>query len=619
MLGLYAWVLFVALGAAVLPVLLLMPSLPRRRALVRGLARAVLKLTRMRVTVRGFEHIVTPCIVVANHESYLDGVVLQAVLPTSFSFIIKREMASVPLAGTLLRRIGAEFVERQNRQRSAGDARRLMRNAAQGQALAFFPEGTFGAEIGLRRFHIGAFAAAARAHLPVLPIAIRGTRACLPPDHILPRPGPIDVQILNMIAVPPADNIAEEFERAPHMRDAARAALLAALHVPDLAARDLTAEVRADATQTLLERYARESAVRGYDTDPAQRAALGRLEALRTRVLAARPAGFLGRWTRRLTEPRARSAGRHGIYLYGAVGRGKTMLMDLFFDSLPEDQGQRRHFHHFMRDVHERLRSVRRRRAPLEAVARDLAAQLRVLCLDELYVSDIADAMILGALFEALLRQGVWLVITSNQAPADLYKDGLQRSRFLPTIALLEFELEQCPLAGELDYRLRQLQRAPIYLDSDASDSDARLRRLFAQLEGEQGDTRQALSILGRAVPVVRCRGDVAWFEFDVLCEGSRSQNDYAELAQEFRTIMLSHVPVFSAPEQDDAARRFIALVDEFYDQGTKLIVTAAAPPQELYRGDRLAAAFQRTASRLVEMQTAAYLARPRREQVIPN
>jgi cell division protein ZapE len=361
----------------------------------------------------------------------------------------------------------------------------------------------------------------------------------------------------------------------------------------------------------LQQRYARESAQRGYDADPAQQAALARLEALRARVLAARPAGvrarLFARWSRRLTDPR-------GIYLYGGVGRGKTMLMDLFFDSLPAGEGQRSHFHHFMRDVHERLRSTQRRRAPLEAVARELAAQWRVLCLDELYVSDMADAMILGALFEALLRRGVWLVITSNQAPADLYKDGLQRSRFLPTIALLERQLEQYPLAGSLDYRLRELQRAPIYLDSNAADTDARLQRLFAQLEGEHGESRQSLSILGRTLPVVRCRGDVAWFEFDVLCEGSRSQNDYVELAQEFRTIMLSHVPVFSAPEQDDAARRFIALVDEFYDQGTKLIVTAAAPPQELYRAGRLAAAFQRTASRLVEMQTPAYLARARRE-----
>jgi len=364
----------------------------------------------------------------------------------------------------------------------------------------------------------------------------------------------------------------------------------------------------------LSERYEREAAARGYDPDPAQQAALARLEALRARVLAAPAGGLLGRWARRLAGARAQPAGDRGIYLYGGVGRGKTMLMDLFFDSLPPDaQAQRSHFHHFMREVHDRLRGMRRRRAPLEAVARELAAQVRVLCLDELYVSDIADAMILGALFEALLRQGAWLVITSNQAPAGLYKDGLQRSRFLPTIALLERELEQCPLTGAQDYRLRQLQREPIYLDSNARDSEERLQRLFATLAGEHGETRQSLSILGRTLPVVRCRGDVAWFEFDVLCEGSRSQNDYVDLAQEFRTIMLSHVPIFSAPEQDDAARRFIALVDEFYDQGTKLILTAAAPPQELYRGQRLAAGFQRTASRLVEMQTPAYLARPRR------
>ena len=291
------------------------------------------------------------------------------------------------------------------------------------------------------------------------------------------------------------------------------------------------------------------------------------------------------------------------------------MLVDLFFDSLPAGEGQRSHFHHFMREVHERLRSLRRRRAPLESVARDLAAHRRVLCLDELFVSDIADAMILGALFEALLRRGLLLVITSNQAPAELYPDGLQRNRFLPTIALLERELERCRLAGELDYRLRQLRRAPIYLDSSAGDSEAHLQRLFATLAGEHGESASVeLTILGRTVPVVRCRGDVAWFEFDVLCEGSRSQNDYADLAQEFRSIMLSHVPVFSAAEQDDAARRFIALVDEFYDQGTKLIVTAAAPPPELYRGVRLAAAFRRTASRLVEMQTPEYLARARRQ-----
>ena len=232
--GLYAWSLFVLLALAVVPALLLVPTLRGRRSLVRAVARTVLRLTGMRVRVLGLERIGSPCVVVANHQSYLDGVVLQAVLPTSFSFVIKREMSSVPLAGTLLRRIGAEFVERQDRHRGASDARRLLRNAAQGHALAFFPEGTFSAEIGLLRFHIGAFAAAARADLPVIPIAIRGTRGCLPPTRILPAPGRIEVQVLASIA-PAATGASDGAERAARLRDLARDALLAALGEPDLA------------------------------------------------------------------------------------------------------------------------------------------------------------------------------------------------------------------------------------------------------------------------------------------------------------------------------------------------------------------------------------------------
>jgi len=223
--------------------------------------------------------------------------------------------------------------------------------------------------------------------------------------------------------------------------------------------------------------------------------------------------------------------------------------------------------------------------------------------------------MILAGLFEALLRHGVLLVITSNQAPHELYRDGLQRSRFLPTIELLEHRLVQCSLDGGADYRLRQLQRVPIYLDSRDPDSTARLQRLFTELSGESGRSRTEVVILGRSVAAVRCRADVVWFDFQTLCAGTRSQNDYVDLAQEFRTVLLSDVPVFSTPEQDDAARRFIALVDEFYDQGTKLVLSAAAAPAELYRGGRLELEFQRTSSRLVEMQSAAYLARSRRAQ----
>jgi len=374
--------------------------------------------------------------------------------------------------------------------------------------------------------------------------------------------------------------------------------------------------VPSSSAPTLRERYAHELRVRGYDDDTAQHLALERLEALRTRLLQRDARGFWRLVPRLLRRASGRAAGAHGtcgVYLYGPVGRGKTMLMDLFYDSLLLPERRRSHFHHFMRDVHEQLRRLSARRAPLEAVARALAAHTRVLCLDELYVSDIADAMILGALFESLLRHQVLLVITSNLAPHELYRDGLQRSRFLPTIALLEDKLQQCPLDGGIDYRLRQLQRAPIYLDSHAADSGARLQRLFTELAGEHGGCRTELQILGRTLTAVCARADVVWFDFASLCEGSRSQNDYADLAQEFRTVLVADVPVFSDAEQDDAARRFIALVDEFYDQGTKLVVSAAAAPSELYRGARLQQEFQRTASRLIEMQTAAYLARSRR------
>ncbi|HEY2418050.1 MAG TPA: lysophospholipid acyltransferase family protein [Steroidobacteraceae bacterium] len=224
--GLYAWLLFLLMAATAVPVLLLTPTLARRRAVVRALAGSVLRLIGMRVQIRGLERIQVPCVVVANHSSYLDGVVLAGALPPNFSFVIKREMSSVPLAGILLRRIGAEFVERTNKRRRGQDARRLIRKAEHGQALVFFPEGTFSEEVGLLRFHIGAFAAAARAEIAVIPVAIRGTRWCLPPGQALPRPGRIEVQIL--AALSPSDD-------AVALRDAARAALLTQLGEPDLA------------------------------------------------------------------------------------------------------------------------------------------------------------------------------------------------------------------------------------------------------------------------------------------------------------------------------------------------------------------------------------------------
>jgi cell division protein ZapE len=361
------------------------------------------------------------------------------------------------------------------------------------------------------------------------------------------------------------------------------------------------------------ERYERELAARHYLPDAAQSAVVDRLDALRTRLLAETQPGLIGRWLERLRPRPHGSRDTRGIYLWGGVGRGKTWLVDLFYASVPIRARRRIHFHHFMRDIHAQLRALRGRADPLELTAQRMARTTRLLCLDELFVSDIADAMLLGGLFEALLRHGVMLVITSNSPPDELYRDGLQRARFLPAIALLERELEVIALDGAMDYRLRQLRRQPIYLDSRDPSTATQLQKLFDGLAPEHGDSGTHLTISGRSLDAIRRRGEVVWFDFATLCEGARSQEDYVEIAHEYRTVLVSGVPVFSTPQQDDAARRFIALLDEFYDQGVKLILSAEAQPEALYRGERLQFEFRRAASRLVEMQTEDYLARPHR------
>jgi cell division protein ZapE len=299
-----------------------------------------------------------------------------------------------------------------------------------------------------------------------------------------------------------------------------------------------------------------------------------------------------------------------GLYLWGGVGRGKTWLMDLFFASLPFPERRRRHFHRFMYEVHDALKGLKAQRSPLDHLAADIARDIRVLCLDELFVSDIADAMILGGLFEGLWRRGVTLVATSNVAPDELYKDGLQRQRFLPVIALLEKYLEVLPVAGATDYRLRQLTRAGTYLVAGAADTAARLEALFRELGGAQVQHGGTLQIEGRPLAVLRVGHGAVWCSFEALCAGPRSQDDYIEIAREFQAVFVSDVPVLDA-EHEDEARRFVALVDELYDRNVKLVVSAAAAPAQLYRGTRVRALFERTVSRLTEMQSEEYLARP--------
>jgi len=302
----------------------------------------------------------------------------------------------------------------------------------------------------------------------------------------------------------------------------------------------------------------------------------------------------------------------HGIYLCGAVGRGKTYLMDLFYATLDFPQRERTHFYRFMRDIHAGLQAVKSRTDPLDIVARRLASRTRVLCLDEFFVSDIADAMILAGLLEGLFGRGVTLVTTSNQPPAGLYPDGLQRQRFLPAIDMLERQLDVIQVDGPVDYRLRHLASCNIYLDAALSDTEDRLKRLFATLSKGSESGPVQLNVVGRKISAKDTGAGVAWFEFGALCDTPRSADDYIELAHLYPTIFVTHVPRFSE-QNDDAARRFLTLIDECYDRGVKLVISASAAPADLYRGLRLEFDFQRAASRLVEMQSQQYLGREHR------
>ncbi|TAK55420.1 MAG: cell division protein ZapE [Gammaproteobacteria bacterium] len=354
-------------------------------------------------------------------------------------------------------------------------------------------------------------------------------------------------------------------------------------------------------------------ATHGYQPDAAQRRAIARLEDLRRRLLVrSRRPPLLARGLAALT-PRRRVAPLRGLYLWGAVGRGKTFLMDQFCAELPLPDKQREHFHRFMQEVHGGLRRHQDTPSPLERVAADLAAGTRLLCFDEFVVNDIADAMILGGLLEALFARGVTLVATSNVAPADLYRDGLQRARFLPAIALLERHCQVLELDGPDDYRLRQLERLPTFLGAGVADREQRLAAEFAALAADGAAANPNMVIVGRPLPARAATADIAWFDFDELCERPRAAADYIELARCYHTVLISAVPVLDALA-DDAARRFITLVDEFYDRGVKLLLSsAAATPDDLYRGQRLAFEFRRTTSRLHEMQGREYLARAHR------
>jgi cell division protein ZapE len=297
-----------------------------------------------------------------------------------------------------------------------------------------------------------------------------------------------------------------------------------------------------------------------------------------------------------------------GLYLWGSVGRGKTFLMDLFAASLPHGVVLRRHFHRFMGEVHDSLRALGERQSPLVEVAAGIAGRCRVLCLDEFLVNDIGDAMILANLLDALFERGVSLVTTSNTAPANLYKDGLQRARFLPAIALIEQHCHVVEMVSAHDWRLRALTQAPVYLTPPGAESHRALERIFASQASGAIELDGMLRINGRDIPFHKRAETILWFQFAALCEGPRAVADYIALAKAGPAVIVANVPQFTI-YSEDAAKRFVQLVDEFYDRRVKLVLSAAAPITELYDGERLRAEFGRTESRLIEMQSEEYLA----------
>lgn len=346
--------------------------------------------------------------------------------------------------------------------------------------------------------------------------------------------------------------------------------------------------------------------------DAAQREAGERLLDLHRTLLDTPPwrhsGNLIGRLKRRLAGPVVPIP---GLYLWGGVGRGKTYLMDWFVQDLELPGKRRLHFHHFMRDVHDRMSRLPKQPDPLEVIAQDLCDEVRVLCLDEFLVTNITDAMLLHGLLRALFARGLTLVTTANTRPDDLYRNGLQRQQFLPAIDLLKRHTQVFELDGGSDYRLRALTQTGVFFvvgDEGVEQTQQGLTDYFDRLTGGHQFGVTLFSVNGRSFPVRRQGADVIWFDFDALCGGARSAVDYIEIAREFHTVLLSDVPVLG-PLQEAAARRFLHLVDEFYDQRVKLILSTAAPIERLYSGGLIDFPHERLISRLIEMQSEQYLA----------
>lgn len=369
---------------------------------------------------------------------------------------------------------------------------------------------------------------------------------------------------------------------------------------------------------SVLELYQEALRKRGFAADATQHAAVQRLQRLYEEWsdYKRRRRTALHRLVVRPPLPR-------GVYLWGGVGRGKTFLMDSFYRCLPLTRRRRVHFHHFMRDVHRELDELKGTANPLDALADRIARRYRLICFDEIAVSDVADAMILGRLLTQTMDRGVVYCMTSNYRPDKLYQDGLKREEFLPVIALIEERLDVIHVDGGVDYRKRALQQVQAYHAPLGAEADRALLETFGRI-AEVEEEFHELDVEGRVIPYRHRAGGVVWFEFGIICGRGRSQNDYLDLARRFHTVIVSGVPRMGLARADEA-RRFTLLVDVLYDERVNLIVSAEAPPEQLLLRDSnpgdpqlraMTFQFDRTVSRLSEMQTGEYLSEPRLRQM---
>jgi cell division protein ZapE len=348
-------------------------------------------------------------------------------------------------------------------------------------------------------------------------------------------------------------------------------------------------------------------AERGYRPDPAQLRAIDALERCENEW-----ADYKARRSNPLTKLISRPPIPRGVYMYGGVGRGKSFLMDCFFNAVQLKRKTRLHFHEFMREVHRELQELKGTVNPLDELGERISRRYRLICFDEFHVADVTDALILHRLLEAMFANRVSIVTTSNFRPDDLYPNGLHRDRILPAISLLKEKLEVISVDNGTDYRSRTLEKVPLYHMPLGPEADAAMTEAFERL-AETRDESPLLHIEHRELHARRRAGGVVWFDFKELCGGPRSQNDYLELATQFHTVLLSGVPQMT-PRHGSEARRFTWLIDVMYDRRVKLIMSAAVPPEQLYTDGPLAHEFPRTVSRLTEMQSAEFLALARRD-----